>query len=67
MYNNDEELDRNNIYWDSKEELDIVRNNRYDKILKNMKKEILVNEIKEFDNLKVKWSRIPENNILPQN
>ena len=24
MYNNDEELDRNNIYWDSKEELDIL-------------------------------------------
>ena len=51
----------------SKEELDVVRNNRYEKILKNMKKEILVNEIKEFDNLKVKWSRIPENNVLPKN
>lgn len=47
MYNNDEELDRNNIYWDSKEELDIFINDEwyelYRKDVKLNKDDVIIN------------------------
>ena len=49
----------------SKEELDRIRNKRYKKILAGMRKDILVNEVKEFNNLKLKWSKYNQNNVLP--
>ncbi len=47
MYNNDEELDRNNINWDSKEELDIFINDEwyelYRKDVKLNKDDVIIN------------------------
>ena len=47
MYNNDEELDRNNIDWDSKEELDIFINDEwyelYRKDVKLDKDDVIIN------------------------
>ena len=47
MYNNDEELDRNNIDWDSKEELDIFINDEwyelYRKDVKLNKDDVIIN------------------------
>ena len=49
----------------SKEELDKIRNKRYEKILAGMKKDILVNEIKEFNNMNLTWSKYKNKNVLP--
>jgi len=47
-----------------KNELDKLKNEHYNKILNDMKKNNLVDELYEFNNLKVKWSRHESNNDL---
>ena len=57
MYNNDEELDRNNIYWDSKEELDIFINDEWYELYR---KDVKLNKDDDIINM---WC-IGESNIV---